>query len=302
MKTAPSTSDRTSSFGRRLRAARESRGRTLQQIADSTKISASVLDALERDNPSRLPAGIFMRSFIRSFAAEVGLEPEATLHDFYRAFPAFAPAQVDEDTREASGGFGGWRAVAGGVAALLFVTATAAGGYALIANPPSWLPWGVGAPPESAAPAPVLLPAAAPAPLEAPSPGAQRSRPVADAEPVRAEVTAASGVVPASAPGPDGKPPMPQSPASPQVQLVIHPRGACWVRVIALGRVRVARLMQAGERQMLDVSGPLIIEVGDAGAFDFSINGEPGRPLGPAGKVVRANLSRDNLSAFLARP
>ena len=53
-------------FGTRLKHAREERGVSLRQIADSTKISVGFLEALERNDIGRLPGGIFSRSFVRS--------------------------------------------------------------------------------------------------------------------------------------------------------------------------------------------------------------------------------------------
>src|SRR5580765_7305828 len=82
------SADRTpGDFGTRLRAAREQRGITLRQIASSTKISVGVLEALERNDISRLPGGIFGRAFVRSYAIEVGLDPEATIQDFVAQLP-----------------------------------------------------------------------------------------------------------------------------------------------------------------------------------------------------------------------
>jgi cytoskeletal protein RodZ len=75
-----------SDFGTGLREARERRGITLRQIADHTKISIASLEALERSDASRLPGGIFARSFVRSFAAEVGLDPDVTLKAFLDRF------------------------------------------------------------------------------------------------------------------------------------------------------------------------------------------------------------------------
>ena len=48
-------------FGGRLREARELKGITLKEIASATKISISVLGALEQNDISRLPGGIFSR-------------------------------------------------------------------------------------------------------------------------------------------------------------------------------------------------------------------------------------------------
>src|SRR5437870_12283763 len=74
-------------FGDKLREARERRGISVRQIANATKISVGVLEALERNDISRLPGGIFGRAFVRSYAVEVGLDPEQTIQDFIAQFP-----------------------------------------------------------------------------------------------------------------------------------------------------------------------------------------------------------------------
>src|SRR5687767_15752463 len=75
-------------LGSRLRAARERRGVSLRQIAGATKISVSALEALERNDLSRLPGGIFSRAFVRSYAIEVGLDPDKTIDDFIAQLPS----------------------------------------------------------------------------------------------------------------------------------------------------------------------------------------------------------------------
>ena len=74
-------------FGMMMKRAREARGISLQQIAISTKISAAALEALERSDISRLPGGIFSRAIVRSYALQVGLDPEQTVRDFIARFP-----------------------------------------------------------------------------------------------------------------------------------------------------------------------------------------------------------------------
>ena len=73
-------------FGGKLRQARERRGVSLRQIATSTKISVAALEALERNDISRLPGGIFSRAFVRSYANEVGLDPDETVREFLARF------------------------------------------------------------------------------------------------------------------------------------------------------------------------------------------------------------------------
>lgn len=75
-----------SDFGGKLRQARERRGISLRQIAIRTKISVVALEALERNDISRLPGGVFSRSFVRSYAIEVGLEPDETVRQFLERY------------------------------------------------------------------------------------------------------------------------------------------------------------------------------------------------------------------------
>jgi cytoskeleton protein RodZ len=78
-------------FGGKLRQARERRGISLRQIAAITKISAAALEALERNDTSKLPGGIFSRAFVRSYAVEVGLDPEQTVREFLDRFDQEPP-------------------------------------------------------------------------------------------------------------------------------------------------------------------------------------------------------------------
>jgi transcriptional regulator with XRE-family HTH domain len=75
------------SFGLRLRAERERRRITLESIAANTKISIGLLRALERDDVSRWPGGIFRRSFVRAYAEAIGLDADETVAEFTQQFP-----------------------------------------------------------------------------------------------------------------------------------------------------------------------------------------------------------------------
>jgi cytoskeletal protein RodZ len=76
-----------SDFGSRMRHIREARGVSLRQIANTTKLSVSALEALERNDITRLPGGIFSRAFVRSYALEIGADPEQTVREFLLHFP-----------------------------------------------------------------------------------------------------------------------------------------------------------------------------------------------------------------------
>ena len=118
-------------FGPRLRRAREARGVSLRQIADTTKLSVRALEALERNDISQLPGGIFSRAFVRSYALEVGVDPEQTVREFIAQFPSdsvtigtrYEPPRFEDDGQDRR------RRRLGVAALLLVVAALGAGAY-----------------------------------------------------------------------------------------------------------------------------------------------------------------------------
>jgi transcriptional regulator with XRE-family HTH domain len=75
------------SFGARLRQQREQQEITLITIAEQTKIKLALLEALERDDLSHWPAGIFRRAFIRAYAHAIGLNPDVVVREFLEVYP-----------------------------------------------------------------------------------------------------------------------------------------------------------------------------------------------------------------------
>ncbi len=69
----------TNSFGEYLKRERELREITLREISDETKISYRYLEALEKDDDARLPAEVFIKGFIRSYAQYIGLDKDEVL-------------------------------------------------------------------------------------------------------------------------------------------------------------------------------------------------------------------------------
>lgn len=66
-------------LGEELRRKREERGITLAEISESTRIGTRFLKAIETDNFSTLPGGIFTRSFIRAYAKQVGMNEDEAI-------------------------------------------------------------------------------------------------------------------------------------------------------------------------------------------------------------------------------
>ena len=74
-----------------MKRLREERGVGLREIAEATKISVGVLEALERNDVSRLPGGIFSRGLVRAYAERIGADPEVAVRDFMARFPHDIP-------------------------------------------------------------------------------------------------------------------------------------------------------------------------------------------------------------------
>lgn len=246
-------------FGGKLRQARERRGITVRQIAASTKIAVAALEALERNDVSKLPGGIFSRAFVRSYAIEVGLDPEETVREFLERFErepvAAAPGPPPVSDEESS--FESQQRMASVVLKLIIVSIPiiiAILYYTLRDRPAT-----ATEPPQVSAPAPAAQPLPPPA----------------------AEIPAAEA-------------------AQPEVmRLELRPTGSCWVSLTIDGRRVLAREMQAGEREAFDVRDTAVIDVGNAGAFAFSVNGRPGRPLGEAGQVRTARITKETLADYV---
>ena len=74
-------------FGPNLRRLRVQRGISIPDIVSATNVSATLWDGLERNDLSRWPTGIYARSYVRSYAKAIGVDPESTVDEFCRCFP-----------------------------------------------------------------------------------------------------------------------------------------------------------------------------------------------------------------------
>ena len=187
-------------FGENLRREREMRGVSLEEIAAATKISLRFLEAIEREDFSKLPGGIFSRSFIRSYARCLGLDEERVLAEYQMS----AHPQEDFDLHRLSAGnaTSGRQASRTPLIATLVALALLAGGYALFRYVPR-----TAEVPASTPPTPVATPPPSPAPT-APAPaglGTTTTAPAVNPGGVSAAPGAAApsppGATPSTTPG-----------------------------------------------------------------------------------------------------
>jgi cytoskeleton protein RodZ len=256
-------------FGGKLRQARERRGISLRQIAASTKISAAALEALERNDISKLPGSIFSRAFVRSYAVEVGLDPDETVAEFLARFNQEAPPTAESagaNVPEAELEFESRRRTAARVLKIALVALPVAAVLAYFA----WKGRVAARQAEQEmfnTPAPIAAPEPPPAVAIVPAPAAD---------------TGAPGAV-----------------RDATLTLELHPTADCWVSLTIDGRKLFARVIPAGERQSHPVTREAVVEVGDAGAFAFALNGREGKSLGDKGQVKTLRLTPATASQYL---
>jgi cytoskeletal protein RodZ len=231
------------------------------------------LEALERSDFSRLPGGIFTRAFIRAYAQEVGLDPDRAIQDFIAELPAETahasshPVAIEDGEKLESDR----KAV------------TTAIRLVLISIPLIGLVLYYGTPRVPADPAP-----ASAATIESVAP-----EPIVPSLPLEPVAAAAEPVLPVPAP------PLAATPGS-DLAMEIVPRSPCWVSVNADGERVFSGLMAAGERHIVTAKEQIVLNVGDAGAFVYTLNGRPGRALGAPGEVVSKRITLSNLSEFVS--
>jgi cytoskeleton protein RodZ len=254
------------SFGDKLREARERRGVSLRQIANATKISISVLEALERNDISRLPGGIFGRAFVRSYAIEVGLDPDDIIQEFIARFPhdsvtAGHPAaeplddhEEIEGSRRMANTFLRLALMSVPIAGIVVYLGMAGGRATEVARQ------------QTQAPAAAIELAAAPSgpPAPAPTPAPEVDRAAAD-----------------------------------RLRVALSASRSCWLSATVDGKKVIERMLQAGERQTFDVQRELVLTAGDAAAITMMLNGEEAKPLGKTGEVVTTRLGPANFRKHL---
>ncbi|HEV3231477.1 MAG TPA: RodZ domain-containing protein [Candidatus Dormibacteraeota bacterium] len=77
-------------LGSTLRQARESKELPLREVEWATRIKADYLQALEREDFAALPAPVYARGFLRTYANYLGIDPEPLIAEYNQLNPAAA--------------------------------------------------------------------------------------------------------------------------------------------------------------------------------------------------------------------
>ena len=250
----------TNDIGGQLRRAREERGLSLRDAAARTKHSIAVIQAIERNDFNSLPGGMFRKAYVRTLAAEVGLDPEEIAGQYaaqYEAaveLPSIPSAETVRDDQF-----------------LEQLTPSPRRSFlslmALVVLATAWF----------------MLqrdPARPDMPEDDNGTDFVAVRVPAAAEPVSTERAKT-----AFADEDRGAP----------LWIEINAASWCWIAAETDGERALYRLVEPGERVMLEGWRIITLRVGDAGAVALSINDGPKRSLGRNGDVVELEVTADNV-------
>jgi cytoskeleton protein RodZ len=84
------------SVGELLRKERESQGKTIEDVARSTRVNHVIIEALEDDRFSVLPAAVYVRGHLRTYARCLGLDEEDIIQKYLRFTQQQEPDELDE--------------------------------------------------------------------------------------------------------------------------------------------------------------------------------------------------------------
>ena len=281
--------------GALLKAARESQGRTLQQVAELTRIRRAYLAAIEDMRPELLPSRPFAVGYAKAYAKSLGLDSEMVAERFRRELPnpegesLRAPIGVGHEP----GGIH-YPIIAGcgavlAAAILIWNVAQRAVAFEEPAPPPTpeapaeWL-----AGKTITGPVALGLPSPAPAEQTTPAPYVTQGLEAFAAQ----QVAIAGGqpvlpITPANPPPRQTLPPAPPPSAALGVKPKVYGTGAPATSVaftarkaatIVLrrpdGSIAFARHLSAGDTYRTPVIAGLTIDVSDPGAFDVYAFGQ----------------------------
>jgi cytoskeleton protein RodZ len=311
------------SLGANLKRERELRGISLQEIANETKISLRLLEALESDRYDLLPGGIFRKSFLKSYAEYLGMNEEQVLHEYTLAFES-VPLALEEkqlQTKSITGPKLNWTPFIAIILALALFFA----GY-LYLRPPqegstkqgvlpsasSSQPSKVGQPgltsevkQENSTPGPPAVPASEPSVTATPA-GGQSPSTVAGVTPPLPVVNPQLKVLGELAKKPQTPPPASESPVEPvpsgEKDLTIAATEPSWISVTS-GQSRIfGGILKPNESRRFSLHTPLTLVIGNAGGVRVIVNGQTLAPLGKIGEKREIQISVENYKQFLPAP
>jgi cytoskeleton protein RodZ len=302
-------------FGEYLRRERELRGVTLEEISAATRISIRFLEAIESEELSKLPGGIFTRSFVRSYARFLGLDEERVLTDCQLA--GRQKPEVDIRRITANRARQNDAALRTRVIGLVVAAVLLAGGYALfrhsrrvreqrpntpIVVPPSTSATTTTNPAANTSTAtnpPTNVPASQPSTSTQPesnlvqtAPGTSSTSATAPATPQSAPLSTGAKAKPAGPSATSQTPPA--VPGLSDLALQVAATERAWVAVDADGKTVLQKVMNPNEVENLKAHESFDVTVGNASGIVLTLDGATLKPLGRRGEVKSIHLTHES--------
>jgi flagellar biosynthesis protein FlhG len=70
--------------GKTLKQVRERMGVELQTVSKETKINIKILESIEEETFEKLPALVYLKGFLKSYAQSLGLDPQKVIEEYIR--------------------------------------------------------------------------------------------------------------------------------------------------------------------------------------------------------------------------
>lgn len=272
------------SFGDKLRREREMRGVTLDEIAESTKIRRSHLEALEKEDFRDLPGGVFNKGFVRAYARYIGIDEDQAVADYAEVSNEVAPPEdqfpleVHEKPDRELNPRSSQLPVIASVVALVLVVA----GY-VVYRAKHHLPESVAA----SASADTRDAAGNSQPVEEHESTGMESATGTKAVSVKENLAAHQPERQVASSGSAKRSTAEDKPLSPEHSffIIIKAKEDAWVSVVADGRRVSHGILKADKQRFVRAARQIVVKTGNAGGIDVSFNG---RPLGAIGNESEA--------------
>ncbi|OHE22717.1 MAG: hypothetical protein A2X92_01525 [Syntrophus sp. GWC2_56_31] len=262
-----------------LKADREARGFSLNDIFCATRISLINLTALESWDFDRLPPPVYTRNFIRKYAQAIGVDEQPILNRYEMHLDSFKPPSEETETKKPRPNsrryfflFGSLTiAIVAGILVYPLDLHDQFSRFFFSAQS------GKSAPSTEPGPAPLIEPSVL-----------SQTNPLPESQPVITTTTAA--MVSTPVPEVPAAPPLSQNVSEKALHLIIEAKELTWARITEDHHSSSQVLLKPGERIERRASDFFELDIGNAGGIDLIFQGKPLGSIGKRGQVIHMRL------------
>ncbi|KLU62119.1 hypothetical protein CEB3_c14820 [Peptococcaceae bacterium CEB3] len=261
--------------GNILRTARESKGWTLPETEEATKIRVRYLQALEEENYAILPGAAYSKGFLRTYANHLGLDPEEIIGLYKMSAQPQTPPALEGPLTPLKSRPVWFRPAVAGVMALLAIV--------LVIGISQW----------TRNPGPSAnsgyTPSALPSPPKPQKPAKKTNPPASQGKPsgtAQAGGTVAGGTAPSTTG--QGTTSAATTPTSGVTAKLVFTQDV-WIEFNVDGQAPVQQYFHAGTTKEITATDKIdLMTVGNAGGLSITVNGKAVPSLGGNGQVVNS--------------